>query len=219
MSIEERAFAWAATKGPNIAMTPPPAIIKVRRAEKNLEWNKDVITELPLDNLDNPIYEVSAAYIEGFTNIPTARLLRKVQNLNAALDSENKWWQRIAVAAGWSRWDVGIQDNEIKEIKNNSIFLAKKSKTFDEEKNVANKAPVDTISINDLNSSKKEKISKEEALRDAKFVSDQGQDEDREAARAIQETLSTKANKHLTFGYFEKAIVNFHSHLAKHLGN
>lgn len=68
-------------------------------------------------------------------------------------------------------------------------------------------------------SNKKEKISKEEALRDAKFVSDQGQDEDREAARAIQETLSTKANKHLTFGYFEKAIVNFHSHLAKHLGN
>ena len=68
-------------------------------------------------------------------------------------------------------------------------------------------------------SNKKEKISKEEALRDAKFVSDQGQDEDREAARAIQETLSTKANKHLTFGHFEKAIVNFHSHLAKHLGN
>ena len=47
---------------------------------------------------------------------------------------------------------------EIKEIKNNSIFLAKKSKTFEEEKNVANKAPVDTISINDLNSSKKEKV-------------------------------------------------------------
>ena len=47
---------------------------------------------------------------------------------------------------------------EIKEIKNNSVFLAKKSKTFEEEKNVANKAPVDTISINDLNSSKKEKI-------------------------------------------------------------
>ena len=43
---------------------------------------------------------------------------------------------------------------EIKEIKNNSIFLAKKSKTFEEEKNVANKAPVDTISVNDLNSSK-----------------------------------------------------------------
>jgi DNA topoisomerase VI subunit A len=66
-------------------------------------------------------------------------------------------------------------------------------------------------------SNKKGKLSKEDAMKDAKFVGDTGQDEDREAARAIQETLSTKANDHLTFGYFEKAIVNFHIHLAKHL--
>jgi phenylpropionate dioxygenase-like ring-hydroxylating dioxygenase large terminal subunit len=66
-------------------------------------------------------------------------------------------------------------------------------------------------------SNMKGKLSKEDAMKDAKFVGDTGQDEDREAARAIQETLSTKANDHLTFGYFEKAIVNFHSHLAKHL--
>tara|TARA_S200000501_G_C20835898_1_gene749338 strand:+ start:92 stop:844 length:753 start_codon:yes stop_codon:yes gene_type:complete len=46
---------------------------------------------------------------------------------------------------------------EIKEIKNDSIFISKKSKTFDEEKNVANKAPVDSISINDLNSTTKKK--------------------------------------------------------------
>ena len=66
-------------------------------------------------------------------------------------------------------------------------------------------------------SNEKEKLSREDAMRDAKFVGDTGQDEDREAARAIQQTLGTKANDHLTFGYFEKAIVNFHSHLAKHL--
>ena len=66
-------------------------------------------------------------------------------------------------------------------------------------------------------SNKKEKLSKKEAMRDAKFVGDTGQDEDREAAKAIQQTLSTKANDHLTFGYFEKAIVNFHLHLAKYL--
>jgi phenylpropionate dioxygenase-like ring-hydroxylating dioxygenase large terminal subunit len=63
----------------------------------------------------------------------------------------------------------------------------------------------------------KGKLSKEDAMRDAKFVGNTGQDEDREAARAIQETLNTKANDHLTFGYFEKAIVNFHSHLTKYL--
>ena len=66
-------------------------------------------------------------------------------------------------------------------------------------------------------SNKKEKLSKKDAMRDAKFVGNTGQDEDREAARAIQQTLGTKANDHLTFGYFEKAIVNFHLHLAKYL--
>ena len=40
---------------------------------------------------------------------------------------------------------------EILEILENSIFVAQKAKTYDEEKNVAAKAPVDGISINDLN--------------------------------------------------------------------
>jgi len=44
---------------------------------------------------------------------------------------------------------------EILEILENSIFVSQKSKTYDEEKNVAVKAPVDSISINDLNEIKK----------------------------------------------------------------
>ena len=40
---------------------------------------------------------------------------------------------------------------EIIEIGQNSLFIAKKAKTFDEEKKVANKAPVNNVSINDLN--------------------------------------------------------------------
>ena len=44
---------------------------------------------------------------------------------------------------------------EILEILENSIFVAQKAKTYDEEKNVAVKAPVDGISINDLNIEKK----------------------------------------------------------------
>jgi hypothetical protein len=40
---------------------------------------------------------------------------------------------------------------EILEIAENFIFVAQKAKTYDEEKNVAVKAPVDGISINDLN--------------------------------------------------------------------
>ena len=57
-------------------------------------------------------------------------------------------------------------------------------------------------------------ISDEDAMRDVKFVNQSGQEEDRAAARAIQETVTTAANTHLNFGYFEKAIVHFHQNLS-----
>ena len=60
-------------------------------------------------------------------------------------------------------------------------------------------------------------ISYEEALRDVDFVNQSGQEEDRAAARDIQETVTTSANSHLTFGYYEKAIVSFHQQLQQEL--
>ena len=46
---------------------------------------------------------------------------------------------------------------EITLVSKNSTFIAKKSKTFEEEKKVAEKAPVDGIQIKDLNSTPKKK--------------------------------------------------------------
>ena len=46
---------------------------------------------------------------------------------------------------------------EIVLISKNSTFVAKKSKTFDEERSVAEKAPIDGIQINDLNEKKVKK--------------------------------------------------------------
>ena len=48
---------------------------------------------------------------------------------------------------------------EIVLISKNSTFIAKKSKMFEEERNVAEKAPVDGIQINDLNVKKEKKKS------------------------------------------------------------
>jgi len=47
---------------------------------------------------------------------------------------------------------------EIILISKNSTFVAKKAKTFDEERNVAEKAPIDGIQINDLNKKKNKKV-------------------------------------------------------------
>ena len=46
---------------------------------------------------------------------------------------------------------------EVYEVLQNSTFIAKKTKTYDKEKEVANKAPVDSVNINDLNSPNEKK--------------------------------------------------------------
>ena len=52
--------------------------------------------------------------------------------------------------------DINQPYVEVLEIMENSVFIAKKAKTYDEEKNVAVKAPVNDISINDLNAVKED---------------------------------------------------------------
>ena len=51
--------------------------------------------------------------------------------------------------------EIGLNENEpyveILEILEDALFVAKRAKTFEEEKNVANKAPVNNINISDLN--------------------------------------------------------------------
>ena len=51
--------------------------------------------------------------------------------------------------------EIGLNENEpyveILEVLEDSIFVVKKAKTFEEEKKVANKAPVNNINISDLN--------------------------------------------------------------------
>ena len=58
---------------------------------------------------------------------------------------------------------------EIIEIKNNTTFIAKKAKTFDEEKKVASKAPVNSISINDLKITESSKTKKKKKKRNFSY--------------------------------------------------
>ena len=98
----------------------PPVGIKIRKLdsfEKTMQYNKKVIPEMETFDIDNPIWDAYGNLIEGATNVPVARLLRKVENVRSALNSENAWWQRLALGLGWSKWELGIEDKEINEIK------------------------------------------------------------------------------------------------------
>ena len=63
-------------------------------------------------SLDNPAYMAMANVISATTNIPVDRALRKSQNIQGALNEDYDVWERIAMAAGWQDWELGIKDEE-----------------------------------------------------------------------------------------------------------
>jgi choline monooxygenase len=57
--------------------------------------------------------------------------------------------------------------------------------------------------------------SADKATRDADFIKKAGLQEDRDAACSIQASLASNANRHFTFGQFEKANAHFHQGLSE----
>ena len=109
----------------------PPIGIKARKlssAQKTMDYNKKVIEEMDTFDIDNPVYSAIGNLIEATTNIPLARLHRKTMNLREAANAENEWWQRLAMALGWSRWDVGVENKEVEAVKKEIKERNKKGK-------------------------------------------------------------------------------------------
>lgn len=109
----------------------PPIGIKARKltsATKTYKYNKKVIDEMETFDIDNPVWDAVGNVVESTTNVPLARLHRKTMNIREALNQENEAWQRIALALGWSRWDVGVSNKEIEDIKKKIKKNKKKSK-------------------------------------------------------------------------------------------
>ena len=65
---------------------------------------------------------------------------------------------------------VGEPYIEIIELLNNSSFVAKKSTTFDEEKKIATKAPVDEVEVSDLSNSNKSKSKNNKTKRKFNYI-------------------------------------------------
>jgi hypothetical protein len=91
----------------------PPLGIKARQivnAEKTLNYEKDAIEEMETFDIDNPMWSAVANYISATTNIPTSQIYRNVQNARGALDERYATWQRILMAMGWSKYNIGADD-------------------------------------------------------------------------------------------------------------
>ena len=47
-----------------------------------------------------------AKIVSATANIPLDRVLQKLDNIEGALGEEAEVWQRIAMLAGWPKWDI-----------------------------------------------------------------------------------------------------------------
>ena len=80
---------------------------KLYSAGNEWNYNRDAIFEMGLD-IDNPAIDAGANVIEALTNLPTKRMVQKIDNLRDAADSENQMWQRIAMLMGYPGWQLGV---------------------------------------------------------------------------------------------------------------
>ena len=127
-----------------LGFSPPISskIRKVRGGLRTFSWNSKKIKDEGF-NLNNPAYLASANIISGFTNIPTDRAIKKINNMRNVFSSNSEAWQKVALTMGWSTWDVGLpyyglegEDKEQTPVKafENKVDELKKTTTSKQQK-------------------------------------------------------------------------------------
>lgn len=112
--------------------------------------------------LDDRSLEIVHNTLSKGTKVRIINLLNN-KSTNAIVKTKNKnlfFYNSIFSKRIFDELDISLKEPyvEISKIRENKTFIAKKSKTFDEEKKVANKAPVKSISINEIGTPKSKEL-------------------------------------------------------------
>jgi len=111
-------------------ISPPVSskINKLRAASRSYSWDKKEMKEGGL-SIDNPANLAIGNIVSAVTNIPLDRVVKKVQHIKAASDSEIDTYKRIFLLAGWSKWELGIKDakkSKTKTVRSKKTYSKKK---------------------------------------------------------------------------------------------
>ena len=109
----------------------PVVGIKARKlvnAEKTINYNENVISEMETFEADNPQWSAVTNYIEAFTNFPANRLYQKSINVRNALDNNYTAWQRFLFFSGYTTWSLGLGESEKVKKAKEKIKADKKAK-------------------------------------------------------------------------------------------
>jgi hypothetical protein len=97
----------------------PPLNSKVRKALSAARAfsYKNTREQMKGYSLDNPAYLAGAQIVSAAGNIPLDRLVRKLNNLKTMSEEDVKTYQAIALALGYSEWDLGLMESQKKKKK------------------------------------------------------------------------------------------------------
>ena len=117
---------------------------KLYTAIQEKKFKGDVMKEMDLLNIDNPQWSVIANIISATTNIPLDRLVKKVDNVDAALTENITAIQRLALLMGWNTWDLDIDDSDVIAVEEKIKEKKKiKKKTKEKEKEKIKEEKID----------------------------------------------------------------------------
>ena len=90
-------------------------VTKVRSAFRSLDYDLDEMKEGGF-GLDNPAYMAGAQVLSATANLPVDRILKKMKNVQDAMDEDNEMWAKAALLSGWSEWELGLSDEQLEKL-------------------------------------------------------------------------------------------------------
>ena len=94
----------------------PPIDTKIRKlmsAGRAFTYRQSLkdMNRLGVD-IDNPAALATGQVLSAVANLPADRAILKMRNVKGALDTEHEAWQQIALALGYSDWQLGIDKDK-----------------------------------------------------------------------------------------------------------
>tara|TARA_R100000501_G_C2619180_1_gene112572 strand:- start:330 stop:2036 length:1707 start_codon:yes stop_codon:yes gene_type:complete len=134
---------------------------KLYSAIQEYKFNKDVIKEMNMLDIDNPRWAVIANIISATTNIPLDRLVKKIDNIDAAFTEDITAMERLALLMGWNTWDLDVDDSDVVAVEE-EIKEKKKEKKKIEKKEKKKKKEEETEKENLIKEEKNKELQKKE---------------------------------------------------------
>ena len=97
------------------SLSPPidSKISKLMSAGRSFKFKqeREKMINMPIYDINNPALMSGAQVLSVGINLPLDRALRKAQNLKLSVDKDTELWQSIALALGYSKWDLNMKDS------------------------------------------------------------------------------------------------------------